>query len=137
MNDEKHRVLEMLANGKITVEEASELLQAVEPAPGSTSSARSPEAPAQVRRARWLRMTLGKNVEAGRKKEINLRIPASLFRAGVRLGSLLNDGKVVLAGGLNNLASIDGKQLEELLDNMGEMTIDMDEGRAQMRIWCE
>ena len=39
MNDERRRVLEMLAAGTVTVEQASQLLQALGNSQGSTASA--------------------------------------------------------------------------------------------------
>ena len=138
MSDEKRRILEMLSNGKITVEEATELLQAVEWPANAAPASPGTETSAPARRARWLRLTVDKNVENGRKKEVNLRIPASLVRAGVRLGSIIPFAETgFVAGGRGSFARIDGKQLDELLDNMGEMTIDIEDGKSQVRIWCE
>ena len=136
MSDEKRRILELLSQGKVTVDEATELLQALGAEGSPAATAGDPDAPA--RRARWLRMTIDKNVENGRKKEVNLRIPAALVRAGVRLGSVIPmEGVKFGVGGKGSAAQIDPKDLEELLNNMGETTIDIEGGKAQVRIWCE
>lgn len=138
MNDERRSILEMLSKGKVTVEEADQLLRAVDAVASEPPGGDTATVPGEPRRARWLRVAVEKNTEAGRKREVNVRIPASLVRAGVRLGSLIPgaDARFV-AGAYGNLAKLDGKQLDELLNNMGEMTVDVENGKAQVRIWCE
>jgi hypothetical protein len=138
MNDERRSILDMLSKGKITVEEADQLLRAVDAINSEPPSADAAAASGEPRRARWLRVAVEKNTDAGRKREVNVRIPASLVRAGVRLGSLIPgaDARFV-AGAYGNLAKLDSKELDELLNNMGEMTVDVENGKAQVRIWCE
>jgi hypothetical protein len=142
-SDDTRRILEMLSQSKITVEEAEKLLAAVE-RPATTEEAGD----GGGRRARWLRVAVDKYREGGQgNKEVSLRIPVSLVRAGVKLSSLIPNGAFAVGGkaekadpGANlNLATIDPKQLEELIDKMGEMTVDIDneKGKSQIRIWCE
>ena len=92
-------------------------------------------------------LSQGKIGVGGRKKEVNVRVPVSLVRAGVRLGGMMpriigtRAGTRVDAPGVDtlgfDLSRIDPKQLDALIDEMGEMVIDLDEGRAQVRINCE
>src|SRR5262245_38964285 len=135
MNDERRSILEMLSKGKVTVEEADQLLRAVDGIASEPPSADAASSAGEPRRARWLRVAVEKNTEAGRKREVNVRIPASLVRAGVRLGSFIPgaDARFV-AGAYGNLAKLDAKQLDELLNTMGEMTVDVENGKAQVRI---
>ncbi len=137
MNDERRSVLDMLAKGKITVDEADQLLRAVDSIASEPPSADA-AAPGEPRRARWLRVSIDKNTDSGRKREVNVRIPAALVRAGMKLGSLIPgaDARFV-AGASGSLAKLDAKQLDELLNNMGEMTVDVENGKAQVKIWCE
>ena len=138
MNDERHSILDMLSKGKITVEEADQLLRAVDSIASEPPSADAAATPGEPRRARWLRVTVEKNTDSGRKREVNVRIPASLVRAGMRIGALIPGAEAgFVAGAGGNLAKIDAKQIEELLSNMGEMTVDVENGRAQVRLWCE
>src|SRR5438128_928147 len=119
MSEDKRRILEMLSQSKITVEEAEKLLAAVEPQPDATGAA--PEG--GKRNARWLRISVDKPTEGGaRKKEVNVRIPVTLVRAGVRLGAMfprlvkLGEDSVGLAAGVRagnesfDFAKIDPKQ---------------------------
>lgn len=137
MNDERRSILVMLSKGKLTVEEAEQLLRAVGPA-AEPPSADDASGAGEPRRARWLHVTVDKNTDGGRKREVNVRIPASLVRAGMRLGALIPGSEAgFVAGASGKLAKIDAKQLEELLSSMGEMTVDVENGKAQVRLWCE
>jgi hypothetical protein len=138
MNDERRSILDMLSKEKITVEEADQLLHAIDAIGSDPSSAIATSTNGEPRRARWLRVAVERNTDAGRKREVNVRIPALLVRAGVRLGSLIPraDARFV-AGAYGNLDKLDRKQLDELLNSMGEMTVDVENGKAQVRIWCE
>jgi hypothetical protein len=69
---------------------------------------------------------------------VNVRIPDALVRAGVRLGSLIPGADArFAAGAYGHLAKLDAKQLDELLATMGEMTVDVEDGKSQIRISCE
>ncbi|MGH9409150.1 MAG: SHOCT-like domain-containing protein, partial [Vicinamibacterales bacterium] len=96
---------------------------------------------------RWLRIVVDKEIVGGRKKQVSVRVPVSLVRAGVRLGGMMPGVVAGRAGGrldamgLGDLgfdfSKIDPKQLEAVINDMGEMVIDVDSGRAQVRINCE
>jgi len=139
MSDDTRRVLDMLSQGKISVQDAEELLRAMN---GVTATA--PEgATSPKKEAKWLRITVDKQVEGGRRKEVNLRVPVSLMRAGVRLSALMPRvvGPRMAAHGLGpdgiDFTQIDPKQLDAIIAGMGEMVIDIDDGRSQVRINCE
>ena len=143
MNDDRRRILEMLSQGKLSVQDAEDLLTAVGgEADGPSSAAEEPR-----KTPRWLRIAVDKQIESGgRKKEVSLRVPVSLVRAGVRLGGMMprivaTRGARLDAPGVGDLgfdlSRIDPKQLEALINEMGEMVIDLDDGRTQVRINCE
>src|SRR6266545_6145368 len=80
MNEERKRILNMLAENKITAQEAESLLDAMSrpPPPGAADSgARSAD-------PKYLRVL----VEGGADK-VNVRVPFQLIRAGVRLAALI------------------------------------------------
>jgi hypothetical protein len=142
MSDDRRRILEMLSEGKISVQDAEELLKAVGGETGGSSS--GAEEPKKT--PRWLRIAVDKQIEGGgRKKEVTVRVPVSLVRAGVRLGGMMPriigtraSARRDALGDLGfDLSQIDPKQLEALINEMGEMVIDLDDGRAQVRINCE
>jgi hypothetical protein len=79
-----------------------------------------------------------------RNKEVNIRVPLALVRSGLRLGAIIPGiaGEKVEARlreqGLDvDLSKIDPATIESMLSELGEMNIDLDSGRAQVRITCE
>jgi hypothetical protein len=162
MSEDTRRVLDLLAKGKITVEEADQLLAALKSAAESDAAAPRPDAgdpqkPKYIRIAvrktgSWPGVPTGGDHEAwawpgyigkGRTKEVNIRVPLSVVRGGMRLGAIvpgLGDrvtSKLREQGIDLDLAKMDAAQVEALLRDLGDMTIDVDEGRHQVRISCE
>jgi hypothetical protein len=138
MTTETRQVLDLLSQGKITADEAERLLRALDASDAAPNG--SPT------KARWLRIAIDRNVPGGSPKRVaNLRMPVSLVRAGIKLGSLIPGGAFAMAGSADDsadgvrmrLLKIDPEQLESIVAEMGEMTIDADDGKAQVRIWCE
>lgn len=159
MSDASRRVLDLLAQGKVTVDEASELLKALresEPdGPAPASDSRSSERP------RYIRIAVRKNPRAGEDdgrayawpscmgpgrhsaKEVNIKVPMALVKNGMRLGAFVPGGAELITQVLRDrgihgdLSKITPDQLEALLKEMGELTVDVDHGRAQVRITAE
>ena len=134
MSEETRKVLEMLSNGKVTVQEAEQLLQAVT-GPGQSADEKKVE-------ARYFRILVNKPAREGKKAEaVNIRVPMTVVRGGLRLGSLfpgmLAKKKVQLAnGGELDLSKVTYTDLEAMIKDIGELTVDVD-GDAQVRIRCE
>jgi|SRR5579864_5709719 len=156
--DNTRRILDLLAQGKITVDEADQLLRAVGgPAGGPSSDDRAGNRPgaqpprqgaqgAQARSdARWMRVTIDKAARDGRPaKQVSIRVPMALVRGGVRLGAIFPyKGNDPISQHLRNhgvdvdWSKIDLSQLDSVLQNLDETTIDVDNGRAQVRISYE
>jgi hypothetical protein len=143
MSTETRQVLDLLAQGKVSADEAEKLLRALDAPAASDGDA---NASASAKTARWVRVTIDKNVPNGApKREVSLRMPVSLVRAGIKLGSLIPGGAFGMAGCRDDsdarvrlkLLKINPEQIETLIAEMGDMTIDADDGKAQVRIWCE
>src|SRR5688572_31276348 len=86
MNEQRRQILEMLAEGKITADEAERLIDALErdrPEPGTPSRAKP--------RPRYLRVVVNweDDSDGDGPGRVNVRVPLQLLRAGVRLTSLL------------------------------------------------
>ena len=151
MNDESRRILEMLAQGKVTVDEADQLLRAVgetkEQAPGPSAAPEEPRTGEQAK-PRFLRITVHKDATPEkREKNVTIRIPLSLVRGGMRLPSMVPGitekiSERLREKGINiDLTKLDPEKLEELLKDLGEMIVDVDKGgdkrKEQVRIICE
>ena len=118
-NDERKMILEMVADGKISVDDAQRLfdkLQEAEHRRQSDSGAGA--APRPRSRPTHLRIvTTGDDSDDG----INLRIPIGLVRAGLALDSFLPSwaqGHVIVGSKLSDLTSLDKDYLRENLDEL-------------------
>ena len=135
MSEERRQVLEMLSQGKINVQEAEQLLQAVV-SPQEASSDRKVE-------PRYFRILVNKPARDGKKAEaVNIRVPMTVIRGGLRLGALfpgmLGKKKIQLDNGMElDLSKITYTDLEAMIKDIGELTVDVDGGDAQVRIRCE
>jgi hypothetical protein len=138
MNEERRKILDLLAQGKITVDEAEKLLAAV----GEPSL--QPEADASGKRAwKYLRVQVepGPGSESGDR--VNIRVPFKLIRAGLKFAAFIPrdaHAKVNQAfkeKGMDvDLARITPQDLEELVANLDDMTVEVD-GKDKVRIFCE
>ncbi|HEX4285058.1 MAG TPA: hypothetical protein VHZ28_08185 [Terracidiphilus sp.] len=157
MNENRRQILEMLATGKITAEEAERLLAALEPdtSASSRSYAASPSAGSLAAgepkaRAKYLRVQVEADESTtGLKGQttVNVRVPMQLLRAGVRLAGLIPkqahdqlDEALSKHGVPITLSQIKPENLEELIDHLEDLTVDVDgkDGNTtKVKVFCE
>jgi hypothetical protein len=157
MNENRRQILQMLAAGKITAEEAERLLAALEPDTTTTTefTGRIPgnhgSSDTTVRtRAKYLRVLVEADESMTGMKgptTVNVRVPMQLLRAGVRLASLIPqqaheqfDEALNRHGVPLTLSQIKPENLEELIDHLEDLTVDVDgkEGNStKVRVFCE
>ena len=157
MNENRRQILEMLAAGKITADEAERLLAALEPdttgAPGTTgrsSNGNSAKSATPGVRPKYLRVLVEAPEDmTGMKGQttVNVRVPMQLLRAGVRLAALIPqqahdqlDQALSTHGVPLTLSQIKPENLEELIDHLEDLTVDVDgkEGNiTKVRVFCE
>ena len=137
MSEDRKRVLEMLASGKLTVDEAERLLAALASAPAS-----APEGAASARPGRFFRIVVKKKNAEGKGHDVDVRIPFSLVKGGMRLGAMIPGcGEAVTEQLRKKGIDVDlSKMNPEVLENilfrdMGEM--DIDDGKSHVRISYE
>ena len=138
MNDNRRQVLEMLANGKITAEEAERLIAALERA-GAGATAMS-----ETDRVKYLRVLVDTKDPLDGPTKVNVRVPMQLLRAGVRLTGVIpasareevNNAlrKEGIAFDINNVTP---QNLEELIEQLRELTVDVDNENTKVRVFCE
>ena len=140
MNEQRRDILDLLAEGRITAEEAERLIAALErrqPPPAAGLAAR-PHG-----KAKYLRVMVD-SVENGERGRVDVRVPLQLLRAGVRLAALsppqaLDQANAELSrsGVPFDLTQLKPEQLEALVDHLDEMTVEVDQPDAQVRVFCE
>jgi hypothetical protein len=157
MNENRRQILEMLAAGKITADEAEQLIAALEPS--STAAAgefagrmagsngwpsSDKDAPVKTR-LKYLRV-LVESTEKNGPTTVNVRVPMQLLRAGVRLASLIPqqaheqfDATMNKHGVPLTLSQIKPENLEELIDHLEDLSVDVDakDEKAKVRVFCE
>jgi len=158
MNDNRRQILEMLAAGKITADEAERLIAAIEPGPGVTlgefagalPGANGQPAATVKTRAKYLRVLVEADQEMTGMKgptSVNVRVPMQLLRAGVRLAALIPvqahqqfDDALSSHGVPLTLSQIKPENLEELIEHLDDLTVDV-EGKGgnttKVRVFCE
>ncbi len=140
MSEKREQILRMLAENKISVVEAEELLDAVGSG-GSESSSAGNDRATGAGEPKYLRITV--KPKRG-DKDVNLRIPLVLVRAGAKLGGMLPDeakGKIndaLQAKGINlDINRADGEELAEVFRSLQDLKIEVDDDDEQVRIFTE
>ncbi len=146
MAENQKRILEMLADGKITVSEAERLMALTE----SKESIRdeSPDTARSTKQSpRYMRVVVqpGPESEAGAHVEkVNVRIPMNLIRAGMKLTSLIPPhaaDKVNTAlkehGADFDLRNIKPDDIEGLIEALGDFEVDVEGNREKVHIYTE
>ncbi|MET7419650.1 hypothetical protein [Dactylosporangium sp. NPDC005555] len=140
MNEQRKDILDMLAEGKITAEEAEQLISALE-------RDRPPAAPAfdakPKGKAKYLRVLVDSR-DAGEPGRVNVRVPLQLLRAGVKLVALIPpqaleraNAELSRSGVPFDLTQLKPEQLEQLVEHLDEMTVDVDQPDTTVRVFCE
>jgi hypothetical protein len=143
MNEQRRQILEMLAEGKITADEAERLIDALErEQPGSSAAV----VPRPKPRPKYLRVVASwaDNTSDGEPGRINIRVPLQLLRAGVRLASLIPpqaltkiNAKLDKSGVPIDLTQLKPQHIEELIERLDDVTVDIDDIDAKMQVFCE
>lgn len=136
--EERRRILNMLSEGKLTASEAENLLDVVEPTskPGHEQPPRDPK---------FLRVLVeGHDDEHGMGK-VNVRVPFTLIRAGMRLAALLPVAahepinRALRQNGVDiDISKIKPENLDDLVTHLRELAVDVESSRGEkVRVFCE
>jgi len=138
MNDNRRQILDMLAQGKITAEEAERLIVALERG-GAGATAMS-----ENDKVKYLRVLVDTVDPMTGPTKVNVRVPMQLLRAGVRLTGVIpasareevNNAlrKEGIPFDINNLTP---QNLEELVEQLRELTVDVNNDNTKVRVFCE
>jgi SHOCT-like domain len=150
--DDTRRILDMLSQGKITVDEADRLIKALSaerpadaPAAATAGDARS--------RMRWFRINIHKPAkdETHKPKDVNIRVPIAVVKGGMRLGAIIatfageKAAQRMKERGLDldlstingDLSRMNGAEFDTFLKTLDDMNIEIDDGKSQVRITAE
>lgn len=150
MSDSKKKILEMLAKGKINSDDAYRLLSVLDEGEGSEGNEGGPvkAEPAARTKGKYLRINVIPDPDspgAEHADRVNIRVPISLVRAGIKLTSLIppeardkvNDS--LKEKGINfDVNNIKAEDLEELIEALGDLEIDVTGGnREKFKVFVE
>jgi hypothetical protein len=137
MSEERKKVLEMLAEGKISVDEAERLLEALKRKVSETS----PQT-ALTQSLNNLPKYLFVKVDAVDGDKVNIRVPLKLVKAGIKLQALLpQDAQDKINAKLNekglNLEDFTAENYKDILDALSEFHVNVDDKKGdKVRIYC-
>jgi Fe-S-cluster formation regulator IscX/YfhJ len=140
MSDNQRRILDMLSQGKISADEAQKLLAAIG-AGGDESKSTPP------RDAKYLRVVVVPDPDSPKGedvKKVNVRIPLSLIRAGIKFTSLIPadaSGQINAAlkeKGIDyDVRNLKPEELEALIMALHDLEVDIDKGKEKVHVYVE
>lgn len=134
MSESQKKILEMLANNKISADEAYRLLSALEPWAGPPEGAAKTGTAAKTKpKCLHCSVTSGPEEEQGGKGDrINVRVPIALIRSGVKLTSLLpREARDKVTSALHekgidfDMRNVKPEDLDELVEALSELEVDI------------
>lgn len=146
MTEERRRILNMMAEGKLNAAEAEALLDAL--AADHTNPqllATRPQQPMPVPPAepKYLRV-LVESHEDGKPSKVNVRVPFDLIRAGMRLAALIPVvayepvNRALKDNGVDvDISKLKPEDFEGLVAHLRELQVDVDDGTEKVRVFCE
>jgi|WetSurMetagenome_2_1015567.scaffolds.fasta_scaffold1333383_1 hypothetical protein len=145
MSDSRTRILEMLAQNKITVDEAERLLTAIgtnEKVEEKTSSTTT----LNGKMPKYLRVVIepGPDCKNGEIVErVNIRVPMGLIKAGMKLTSLIPSNasdkmnEAMREKGVDfDLKNFKPEDVDELIAALSELEVNVD-GKEKVRVFVE
>jgi len=149
MNEHRRQILQMLSEGKINADEAERLISAMEQ-PAASTSPETGSTAARKSRPKFLRVVVDSEEDGGHDgpTKVNVRVPMQLLRAGVRVAGLipaqaLNRANHAMQekGVPIDLSQIKPENLEELIEQLNDLTVDVDQkdanAKVKVRVFCE
>jgi hypothetical protein len=138
MSEETRKILEMLREGKLSVEEADRLLETVSAGGAGTEGTATPRGD-----RRYLRVQVEPRPDSPHQDKVNIRVPLKLIRAGIKLAAFLpGNAKTQVSDALKekgidaDLSKLSAEDIEELVSNLDDLTVNV-EGKENVRIYAE
>jgi hypothetical protein len=136
MNEERRKILEMLQQGKITVEETEKLLAALASPEETKSEVQKPA-------CKYLRIVVEPGPQSEDRDRVNIRVPMKLIRAGLKWAAFVpkhahaSINQALHEKGIEmDFTQITQEDIEELVGQLSDLTVEV-EGKEKVRIGCE
>ncbi|MFZ2055079.1 MAG: hypothetical protein WAU81_12905 [Candidatus Aminicenantales bacterium] len=136
MSEERKKILEMLQQGKITVDEAEKLLAALSSPEETGTGAAKPA-------CKYLRVQVEPGPGSAEQDRVNIRVPMRLIRAGLKWAAFIpkhaqsSINKALHEKGIEmDFSAITPQDIEELVSQLNDLTVEV-EGKEKVRVYCE
>jgi hypothetical protein len=142
MDTNKRKILEMVAEKKITIDEAERLLSLV----GKDSSAAGSEVKESKIPPKYLRVVIQPNAQAAtaEAERVNIRVPVTLLRAGMRLASVIPpsaynqiDSAFKEKGVEFDLRNLKAEDFDALLAALNDLEVNIENSKQTVHIYTE
>jgi Fe-S-cluster formation regulator IscX/YfhJ len=140
MTESQKKILEMLAEKKISTDEAYRLLNALDTG-DSGPKASSGEGTVSGKKAKYLRVTVTPdpdNPNPEHTDRVNVRVPMNLIRAGIKLTSLIPGeatdkvNEALKDKGINfDVRNVKPEDLEELILALADLEVDVSSSHGE------
>ena len=142
MSENRRQILNMLAQGKITVDEAERLLSAVDREPAAFAG--EPDEVRPTDKVKYLRVVVDAQDDKDGPTKVNVRVPMQLLRAGVKLTSIipprarLEVNEALRKEGIEvDIGKLTPESLEEIVEHLRDLRVDVDHEHAKVRVFCK
>jgi hypothetical protein len=147
MTEERRQILEMLAEGKISADEADRLIGALGGSSATATSTTTATAVQAKPLPKYVRIMVDtKDGRHSKPVHVNVRVPVALLRAGVRFGSLIpiqaqeRMNAEFRKNGMDfDIRQVKPENINELIDQLQDVSIDVDQedDDTKIRIFTE
>ncbi|MGV8083715.1 MAG: hypothetical protein AB2L09_08820 [Coriobacteriia bacterium] len=148
MNEDRERILNLLAQGKISVDEAERLLDALGSRAAEKPSTSTPPSvfkgdPAPLLNA--LPKYLHVKVDSAEGEKVDVKVPLALVRSGLKLTSLIPsqamdqiEEQMAEKGMSIDFSNFKPEDVDELIEALRQMVINVDGKDGEVvRVYCE
>ena len=147
MAENQKRILEMLANKEISIDEAQRMLGAPDPEAEEADTSTGEKAGTARAKPRYLRVTVrpgaGHENDADAER-VNVRVPLALVRSGIKFASLLpHDVGDKVEGTLKDrgigldLRNLNPDDLDDLIDALADLEVDVESNEEKVKVFVE
>ncbi|MCD4849050.1 MAG: hypothetical protein K8R76_12785 [Candidatus Aegiribacteria sp.] len=135
-NSSQKKILEMLSEGKITVEEATALLSKLQNTDNDIDESSSEkDQDSRGKTPKYLRVL----VDSAEGDKVNVRVPLSLIKTGIKLSALIpGDAAARIGNSGLDLSQISELSGDELIEALRELQVDVDSANGdKVRVFTE
>ena len=139
MSEDQRKILDMLSEGKISVDEAEKLLEALKQGDHNQTESSSGGSAGW----KYLRVLVEPGPNSQSRDRVNIRVPMKLIRAGLKWAAFIpkhaqsSVNQALHDKGIDmDFGKMTPKDIEDLIINLDELTVDV-EGSEKVKIFCE